>query len=93
MRKSAPPWSVRIAVPGTRFTTAFPSSCAIRHAVSYELFYAAVREAVGWVAYPLILLDGWAKRRPCAHKIACEFRFVGFRGRAHEGEDSPRPSA
>lgn len=46
---------------------------------SHGLFYGAVRETVGWLTYPLILLDGWAKRRRYAHKIACEFRVVAFK--------------
>lgn len=44
---------------------------------NHRYVYAAVRELTGWLFYPLLWLDRFLKRKRFAHKIACEFWYVG----------------
>lgn len=46
---------------------------------NHPFIYASVRELTGWLTAPLVWIDRWVSRKRYAHKIACEFWFVGRR--------------
>ncbi|MBI3099632.1 MAG: methyltransferase domain-containing protein [Planctomycetes bacterium] len=44
---------------------------------NHPLVYAGVRETAGWMLSPLRWFDALLRRKTFAHKIACEFFYVG----------------
>lgn len=71
-----------IAGPGTTLlwvlkeyiATLFPFS-------NNKLIYVSVRELMGWLFYPIKITDIFLKNKTYAHKIACEFLYIGEKKR------------